>query len=71
MDTPDADPPPADPDDPPAPAAKPKKSAGPKKQTKNAGMVPSAPFWATGSPEPGLAEGSPADFWQAFRASST
>ena len=39
MDTPDADPPPADPDDPPAPAAKPKKSAGPKKQTKNAGMV--------------------------------
>lgn len=39
MDTPDADPPPADPDDPPAPAAKPKKSADPKKQTKNAGMV--------------------------------
>ena len=39
MDTPDADPPPADPDDPPTPAVKPKKSADPKKQTKNAGMV--------------------------------
>ena len=39
MDTPDADPPPADPDDPPTPAAKPKKSADQKKQTKNAGMV--------------------------------
>lgn len=39
MDTPDADPPPADPDDPPTPAAKPKKSADPKKQTKNAGMI--------------------------------
>ena len=39
MDTPDAAPPPADPDDPPAPVAKPKKSADPKKQTKKAGMV--------------------------------
>ena len=39
MDTPDADPPPADPADPPKPAAKPKKSTDPKKQTKNAGMI--------------------------------
>lgn len=39
MDTPDADPPPAEPENPPKPAAKPKKSTDPKKQTKNAGMI--------------------------------
>ena len=39
MDTPDADPPQAEPENPPKPAAKPKKSTDPKKQTKNAGMV--------------------------------
>lgn len=39
MDSPDTDPPPADPDDPPNPAAKPKKDTDPKKQTKNAGII--------------------------------
>ena len=39
MDTPDADPPPAEPDDPPKPVVKPKKGADTKKQTKNAGII--------------------------------